>query len=100
MALTTAFNPAYTQGASISVTTTSAAAVRGRGAKSMFLLNTGLTLCYVRIGPDGVAATTSDLPVPPNIPMVIGKDQDHTTVAAITASSTSTLLVIPGEGKL
>lgn len=99
MALTTAFNPAYTQGASISVTTTSASAAKGVGSKSMYLLNTGSTLCYVRVGPTDVAATTADLPVPPNIPIVIGKDQDHTTVAAITASSTTTLLIIPGEGK-
>jgi hypothetical protein len=100
MAINTAFNPAYTQGASISVTTTTASATLGKGAKSLYLLNTGDATCFVRVGPAGTVATVNDLPVPAGFPIVIGKDQDHDTVAAITASATATLLVIPGEGKL
>jgi hypothetical protein len=100
MAINTAFMPAYSQGKSISVTTTSASTTVPQNSMSLYLLNTGSTLCYVRVGPTGTAALTTDFPVPPNIPIVIGKDVQFNTVAAITATSTATLLLIPGEGKL
>lgn len=100
MALNTSFQPAYTQGTSISVTTTSASATIAAGNSALYLLNTGSTLCYVRLSGAAAAATTAGFPVPPNIPIVIGKGVDDVIVSAITASSTTTLLVIPGDGVL
>jgi hypothetical protein len=100
MAINTAFQPAYTRGTSISVTTTSASATIPAGNSALYLLNTGSTLCYVRVAAAAAAATTAGFPVPVNIPIVIGKGVDDVIVSAITASSTTTLLVIPGDGIL
>jgi hypothetical protein len=98
MAVLETFNPAYTQGATISVTTTSAAAVRGLGSKTICLTNLGTTTVYVRVSSGTIAATTADYPVLGGSQVTITKDQDHNTVSAITASGTSSLHVIPGEG--
>lgn len=100
MAINTAFQPAYNRGISVSVSTTSASGSLPKGNSALYLLNTGSTLCYVRVASAAAAALTSDLPVPPNIPMVIGKGGDDVVVSAITASSTTTLLAIPGDGML
>ena len=97
MALET-FNPAYTQGATISVTTTSAAAVRGKGSQTLCLTNLGTTACYVRVSTGTVAATTADYPVLGGSQVTITKDGDMDTVSAITASGTTSLHVIAGEG--
>jgi hypothetical protein len=98
MAVLETFNPAYTQGTTISVSTTSAAAVRGLGAKSLCLSNLGTVTVYVRVSQGTIAATTADYPVLAGTQVTITKDEAHDTVSAITASSTSSLHVIPGEG--
>lgn len=100
MATTIAFNPAYTQTDSVSVTTSSDSTLCGQGSSSLCLTNTTSQLCYVRVGVAGVAATTADFPVLGNSQMIITKDVEHTTVAAITPTGTTTLLVTPGDGKL
>jgi hypothetical protein len=97
MALET-FNPAYTQGQTISVTSTSAPITIGRGSMSLVLTNLGTTTCYVRVSTGTVAATTADYPVLGNSQVSITKDGDMNTVSAITASGTTSLHVIPGEG--
>ena len=55
-------------------------------------------MVYVRVSKGTVAATTADYPVMPLAQVTITKDQDMDTVNAITASSTSSLHVIAGEG--
>lgn len=97
MALQT-FNPAYTQGQTLSVTTTSAPLTIGRGSMSLCLTNLGNQPVYVRVSTGTVAATTADYPVMPLAQVTITKSQDMDTVSAITASSTSSLHVIAGEG--
>lgn len=97
MALQT-FNPAYTQGQTLSVTTTSAPLTIGRGSMSLCLTNLSTTACYVRVSTGTVAATTADYPVLGGAQVTITKDQDMNTVSAITASGTTSLHVIPGEG--
>jgi hypothetical protein len=97
MALET-FNPAYTQGQTISVTSTSAPITIGRGSKSLCLSNLGNQPVFVRVSTGTVAATTADYPVMPLAQVTITKDQDMDTVSAITSSSTSSLHVLPGEG--
>jgi hypothetical protein len=97
MALET-FNPAYTQGQTISVTSTSAPITIGRGSMSLVLTNLDTTTCYVRVSTGTVAATTADYPVLGGSQVSITKDGDMNTVSAITASGTTSLHVIPGEG--
>ena len=92
------FAPAYTQGQTISVTSTSAPITIGRGSASLVLTNLGTTACYVRVSTGTVAATTADYPVLGGSQVSINKDGDMNTVSAITASGTTSLHVIPGEG--
>lgn len=98
MAVVQTFNPAYTQGTTISVTTTSAAVLRGKGSASLCLTNLGTEVVYVRVSSGTVAATVADYPVVAGAQVTITKDVDMDTVSAITAASTSSLHVIPGEG--
>jgi hypothetical protein len=100
MASMYAFNPAYTQTNSISVTTTTASTACGVGSQSICLTNTTSQLCYARVGPTGTTATAADMPVLGNSQVILTKDIDHTTLAAITPTGTTTLLCTPGEGKL
>ena len=97
MALQT-FNPAYAQGQTLSVTSTSAPITIGRGSMSLCLTNLSTTACYVRVSTGTVAATTADYPVLGGAQVTITKDQDMNTVSAITSSGTTSLHVIPGEG--
>ena len=94
------FAPAYGQGVVVaSVTGTSAASAVGFGAKSLTITNTGSTnAVYLRTGLSTAVATTADYCLMPNAQVSISKPQDHTHIAYITASSTSSLHVIPGEG--
>ena len=94
------FAPAYGQGVVVaSVTGTSAASAVGFGAKSLTITNTGSTnAVYLRTGLSDAVATTSDYCLMPSAQVSISKPQDHTHVAYITSTSTSSLHVIPGEG--
>ena len=93
------FAPAYGQGVVVaSVTTTSAASAVGVGSKSLVVTNTGSNAIYLRTGLTGSEATTADYPLLPGAQVSISKPQDHTHIAYITAASTSSLHVIPGEG--
>jgi hypothetical protein len=65
---------------------------------SLVLTNLGATPCYVRVSTGTVAATTADYPVLGGSQVSINKDGDMNTVSAITASGTTSLHVIPGEG--
>ena len=94
------FAPAYGQGVVVaSVTATSAASAVGFGAKSLTITNTGSTnAIYLRTGLSTAVATTADYCLLPLAQVSISKPQDHTHVAYITSTSTSSLHVIPGEG--
>jgi len=93
------FAPAYGQGVVVaSVTTSSAASAVGDGAKSLVITNTGSNAIYLRTGLTGAVATTADYLLLSGAQVSISKPQDHTHVAYITATSTSSLHIIPGEG--
>lgn len=98
MAILETFDPAYTRGQTISVTSTSAPITIGLGTKSLCLTNLGTTACYVRVSTGTVAATAADYPVLGGSQVTITKSQDMDTVSAVTASGTTSLHVIPGEG--
>lgn len=97
MASKYAFNPAYTQGVSVSPAAVAASSTIGRGSKSLCFTNTGVNVCYVRVGTSGVAATTADYAVLGGTQTVVTKDQDRDTVSYISPLGT-TLHIIPGEG--
>lgn len=94
------FGPAFGSGVVVaSVTTTSANSALGAGNMSLAVTNTGSTNpIFVRTGLSGVAATTADYIVMPNQQVKISKPLDHTHVAYITGTSTSSAHIIAGEG--
>jgi hypothetical protein len=82
-----------------SVTTTSASSALGLGNKAICVTNTGATNpIFVRTGLSSVTATTADYCVMPNNQVFISKPQDHTHIAYVTGTSTSTAHIIAGEG--
>ena len=95
-----AFGPSFGTGVVVaSVTTASASSAVGTGSMSLAVTNTGSTNpIFVRTGLSGVAATTADYIVMPNQQVKISKPLDHTHVAYITGTSTSSAHIIAGEG--
>ena len=93
------FAPAYGQGVVVaSVTTASASSAVGAGSMSLVVTNTGSNTVWVRTGLTGLTATTADYPILPTSQVSISKPLDHTHIAYLTATSTSSLHIIPGEG--
>lgn len=97
MAILETFAPAYGSGIVVSPGAASASSTIGRGSKSLTLTNLGTEVCYVRVGAGTVTASTADYPMPIGAQVSISKNQDHDTVAYISANGTS-LHIIPGEG--
>jgi hypothetical protein len=93
------FNPRY--GATQPVTAGAASANVTIDAqctsKQLRICNTGTGLAYIRVGAGAQVATAADYPVPPNNITIITKDQQHDSLAYISAAGT-TLLITPGEG--
>lgn len=80
----------------LAVTGTTARVALPAGA-SVLVSNPGSTAAYVRLGDVTVAATTSDIPVPAGgaVGLTVGA---NTYLAAITASSTTTINLAGGTG--
>lgn len=91
------FNPKYGSGQNVSPAAASAAITIGKGEKQVRLVNTGAAACQVRLGVAGVVATAADFHLPGGATEVITKEQDHDTLAHISATGT-TLNVMVGEG--
>ena len=97
------FQPAWESGQVISVTTTTAnveIAVPSNN-EQLALTNTGSTICYVNIGATAAlsAATTAGYPILPTSQILLTKKLDDKFVSAITAASTTSLHVMPGDGR-
>lgn len=91
------FSPAGT--VSLAVTSTTGSTALSGAGNSIELQNTGLTICFVKVGSSAVTAATTDYPIPPGQSKVIARDPaNQTYVAAITASGTTTLYATTGEG--
>jgi hypothetical protein len=85
---------------SVSVSTTTASATLGFASDQVLLTNAGATICFVKIGTGAVTATVAaGLPVLPGQKIVVSKDNLALTVAAITATSTTTLYATPCNGE-
>lgn len=94
------FTPLQGKGQPISASTTSASITldaAGVAANQLAIYNAGSVLAFVRVGIGAQTATSADLFIPPGAFITITKGRGD-TVAAITASSTATIYVMPGEG--
>lgn len=98
MSVNATFNPSFKAGVAISATTSTAATAVGEGRKSLTLTNLGSATVYVCVGTSSVTATAADYPVLAGTQVSIGKPQDATHVATLSASGTVSIHVIPGEG--
>ena len=65
--------------------------------KSVRLVNSGSSICHVRIGVSPQTATTSDTPLQSGESLIVQKADGDDTVAYISAVGT-TLHIQPGEG--
>jgi len=98
------FAPAYGQGVTASVTSSNISGEidRNKNRSAIVVTNLGATTIYVRTGDSSVAASastsSSDYPVLAGAQVSLTKDIQHTHVAVITASGTSTVNVIAGTG--
>lgn len=92
------FNPAYGSGKTVSPGAASASTSIGAGQKTVCVTNLNAVLCYVRIGPSGITASTADHPVPPNAQVFLTKNQDADTIAYIAPAGGGSLHIMPGEG--
>jgi hypothetical protein len=97
MAVYSAFIPKANGGTSVSPASSSDSVTIGQGSKAIRFVNTGENLCYVRVGPAGITASSADTPVLPLSSLIVGKGQDDDTVAYISADGTE-LHIQPGEG--
>ncbi|ODT85696.1 hypothetical protein [Phenylobacterium sp. SCN 70-31] len=99
------FTPADDATASIAATTLTAnAAIKQQptGAHQIRLYNAGASTVFWALGPSGVTAALTDIPLPAGAIEVItlanGVANPATHVAAITASGSATLYVSTGLG--
>jgi hypothetical protein len=99
MSVQASFNPAYGSGVTVAPTSTSASSTVGFGSKALVITNLSSTVvAYVRVGEGSATATTADYPVLPSTQVSISKAQDQNVVAYITASGSSSLHIMAGEG--
>jgi hypothetical protein len=99
MAETVPFAPDWESGTQTLAATTSSGtrvAVPTRNG-TIRLFNAGTTTVFIKAGGATVAATTSDLPIPPGVIEVISKG-GATHISGITNSDSATVYVTPGEG--
>ena len=94
------FNPAWGKGITVAPGVASArSSIDPQGkSDSVCLTNLSSVTCYIRTGSSTATATAADYPVPANSQVTIRKDQYDTHIAYITASGTSSLHVIIGDG--
>lgn len=93
------FSPQFGAGTSISVTTSSSSVSSlDTTCTEVLLTNDSTTGCYVRWGVGAQTATTGDLYLPPNTTQCFFKGPAD-TVAAITASGSTTVRLIVGKGQ-
>lgn len=93
------FTPGYGSGLVVSASTTNATRTIVMNASSVRVTNSGAVPVFFKIGlSSSTVATSKDLYLLAGTSIVVSKSVTHDTIAAITASSTSTLQVISGEG--
>lgn len=91
------FNPAYTQGQTVTPAAAAASININPVSKQVCLTNLGVNVCYVRLSDVAISATVADYPIPPGTQQVITKQDGHGILSYISAAGT-TLHAICGEG--
>lgn len=97
MAALQPFSPSYTQGKTVSPAAAAASTTIDKRSLNVCFTNLGANVCYVRIGTNGITATTADFPIPSGQQITLTKKTDDDTVSYISAAGT-TLHIITGEG--
>lgn len=97
MSVLAPFNPAYTQGQTVTAAAVAASVSVAASSKQLTVTNLGNNVAYVRTGTGTIAATTADMPVLPGTQVSITKGDNQDKFSYISSAGT-TLHVIPGEG--
>jgi len=92
------FTPNLGNGQAISATTSSAFVSIEPTQPEVYLFNDGTVTVFARWGVGAQTATSADFPIPAGSAQVIYK-HNADTIAAISASGTSTVRVITGFGQ-
>lgn len=95
--MTTPFNPHRGANQVVTPAAASASVSIDPTAKSVRLVNSGASICYVRIGAGAQTATTADLPIRTASEVIVRKGDGEDTIAHISAVGT-TLNIQTGEG--
>jgi len=95
--MTTPFNPHRGANQVVTPAAASASVSIEANAKSIRLVNSGASICYVRVGSGAQTATTADLPVRSASEVIVRKGEGEDTLAHISAVGT-TLNIQTGEG--
>lgn len=98
MSICSPFMPDRGGNQTVSGTTSSSSVSVRATAKSVRIVNTGSVVVFVRMGQSTQTATSADTPVRGGSDVILAKGDGDGTVAVITASSTATVYVQPGEG--
>lgn len=97
MSVLAPFNPAYTQGQTVTAAAVAASVTVNKASKQITVTNLGSNIAYVRTGTGAIAASTADMPILPGTQVTLTKGDNQETFSYISAAGT-TLHVIPGEG--
>ena len=101
MTIRSPFKPHFGSNKNVSPAAASATTTVGLGDKTLRVRNTGATnVMYFRTGTAAVAtvvATSADMPVYPSESVYVEVNQEHDTVATISAAGT-TASIMSGEG--
>ncbi len=92
------FQPAFGYGQTISATSTASNIQIGNWSNQLVLSNLGTIVAYVRSGGSDVVASATDYPILPGQQVSISKIQGATHISAVTASGSTSIHAIPGEG--
>ena len=98
MTVLATFNPGYGSGQTVAPGAASASVNVGSGQKTLCITSLNAVQCYVRVGANGITASTADYPIPPGGQVTITKSQDADTVAFIAPAGGGSLHIMTGEG--
>lgn len=93
------FTPNSAGTVNLSASTSSGTVSLGAKGDQLRLYNSGTVTVFYEVGAAGVSASASTaVPLPSGAVEVISISEAHTTLAAITASSTATIYATRGNG--
>jgi hypothetical protein len=91
------FSPQYGANQTIATGVLSVSVAINPHCQAVRLVNSGVELCYVRLGEGTLAATAADTPIPPDTDLVLRKGYGESTLAVISPGGAGELQVQTGE---